>query len=224
MPARSGRCAAPSAGFRGRTGLRAGLRLGSCFPLLGRLGGRRWSTFSLGLAAPLPCGRAAPDALLALTLPHLVVALSLATGLRRSRSLLGRGQLHPGATRLGEANGHRLLLRAHAVLALPYVLHLLADELPCLSARCLALMLCPTRALDRFLFWHVGLPTFPRGRCKTAASTAGQPEQPFCRSDLVPALALTRMRHFFTPSGERPHGPRGDAARSTNVTLKRRFS
>src|SRR5262245_27978180 len=121
------RGAPPRPRLRARARRRAGLRSGSRFPLLGRLGGRRWSALSLGLAAPLPCCRGAREALGPLALTHLVVPFGLAAGLLGGavRPGLGRRQLHPGATRLGEAYRDSLFARAHAVLALVHVFHLL---------------------------------------------------------------------------------------------------
>src|SRR2546421_6659555 len=72
----------------------------------------------------------------------------------RGAPLRRRLEPHAGAPRLGQADGDRLLGRARAVLALPHVLDLLADELAGLRRRRLALPLRLMRSLDRLLLRH----------------------------------------------------------------------
>src|SRR4051812_37296201 len=79
---------------------------------------------------------------------NLVVALRAAPRLLGNRTLSRRRQLDTGAARLGKADGDRLPRRARAVLAFADVIHLLANELPCVGARGLSLAFvatCPSQ-------------------------------------------------------------------------------
>src|SRR5262249_15759088 len=91
--------------------------------------------------------------LAARTLAPLVVAFRLPPRCL-ARSPPRRPQLHSRPARLGQADGDGLLRGACAVLALAYVLHLLAHQLTRLRARGSAPEFLPPRALDRLSFRH----------------------------------------------------------------------
>ena len=95
--------------------------------------------------------------------------------LRGLSSSLTRGagtrwrKLHPGATRLRQPDGNRLLRGLRPVLPLSDVLDLLVHELAGLGARRLPLARILLRALDDILLWHDRPP-----RCRSCISRASE--------------------------------------------------
>src|SRR5205823_14919481 len=110
------------------------------------------------------------------------------------RSRLRRRQLHPGATRLREADRDRLLRRARAVLPLADVVHLLLDELARLRAGRLALALVLVRGLQRLLLGHGRL----LSRVKTQQERCPTRSERACRERQSRSRFVT-TRRFVAP-------------------------
>src|SRR4051812_20432175 len=107
------------------------------------------------LAAERASGRAAARPRrrrVRVVLSLLVVALGAA--LHAARAVARRLQRHARATRLRQADRDRLLGRARAVLALPDVFHLLANELAGRGRRAPSAAQLLPRSLHRASLWH----------------------------------------------------------------------
>src|SRR3569623_3490709 len=86
----------------------------------------------------------------------LLRAPSIAPGLRFRvlGTALRRRQLHSRAPGFGEPNRNRLFRAPRAVLSLPHVLDLFANEFASLCGRRLSFARVPARPLDSLLFRH----------------------------------------------------------------------
>src|SRR5439155_26472787 len=154
--------------------------------------------------------------------PHGVIALRTAPRGARGAPLRRRLEPHAGAPRLGQADGDRLLGRARAVLALPHVLDLLADELAGLRRRSLALPLRLMRSLDRLLLRHHPSPrdielatsraaTAPPGAARASGGFGGPSEAPHVVKNRAGACTSDRRRRSAGRwRGRPPYPPPAD--------------
>ena len=72
----------------------------------------------------------------------------------RRLSLLGRTQLHAGATGFGQSDGNRLFRRSRSMFAFANMVHFLAHEFACLCRRRFTLPLVLRGPFECFFFRH----------------------------------------------------------------------